>query len=113
MHLSTAILLMLTSGILLWVNLVPARSASTPMAGQKDGVFYAFRSYGWPWKVMVATDEVKREAGKTKILYSGIDAFNYGQLGGDILVALFALGSVGYGCEQWVVRKREPQSHAK
>jgi len=99
-HLSTAIVLMLAAGVLLWANF----SHRTDFSFDEAGNFLVY-SHGWPCHVKrasapfnsMATDVTIDE----RILWSSVAV--------NVAVALVILFACGFACE-WRIRRREAKA---
>jgi hypothetical protein len=114
-HLSTAILLMLASSFILWMNAIP----KIDMPIQEHGPRH---TYGWPWPfhyewpntrlrlVQLADEEIQRISANWA---QGIEKPTFFErrsnaLACDIVIALVLVASTLVGSE-FVIRRRKPQ----
>jgi len=111
-HLSTAIVMMVAAGILLWANLgrpqdiVPIAEPRARYSGDSTTVCLVSQAYGWP-------DVVKRYYVRT-LNYKGSEPawvgsrewrLDWWNLAEDVLIAVIILTIVWYLCERLIRRR--------
>ena len=87
-HLSTAVVLMVVAGGLVWANVA------------LKSIYGIYDSYGWPFDAFYARSN--RSGGYFGIQIEGLHA---GPALGNLIVTLAILTAVAVGCEWWVRRR--------
>ena len=98
-HLSTAVILMFTAGVVMWANFQPSAGANSYMT---DGNFRIFTScYGWPWWLFFKSYlNPTYKSGKSVLLYEWYYSLSHALA--DLLVALAILTAAWWVCEWWI-----------
>jgi len=93
--LSTAVLMMITAGVLIWANAGKQRETVGP-----GGTPWFFQAYGWPkevgWTLTIMDEPIKKMRSMP---------IEWGNGAIDLAVTLSILSAVWFLCEWWIRRR--------
>ena len=113
-HLSTAIVLMFVADGLIWAN-IPATILRLDRIEKVEnsnaelrGADYQYEVWGngWPATFHQRFDDIYIFKTKPNFIQSSTHYTSYSMVVLDLVVALFVLFGVWFGCESWIWRKR-------